>query len=69
MLATPLEVFMDEETLIDIRRMCEIVLNNTFGNSELDSLALYVGHHPLILNPDNAKQLLQPNLQIKQRSQ
>ena len=52
---------MDEETLKDIRRMCEIILGNSFGNHELDSLAWYVGHHPLILNPGNAQQLLQPD--------
>ena len=42
---------MDEETLKQISRMCEIILGNRFGNRELDGLALYVGHHPLILNP------------------
>ncbi len=47
---------VDVETLRDIRRICEIVLNNAFGNSELDSLALYVGHHPLVLNSDTSKQ-------------
>lgn len=50
---------MDEETLKDISRMCEIILSNTFGNHELDSLAWYVGHHPLILNHDNAQQQVQ----------
>ena len=30
--------------------MCEIILGNTFGNEELDSLALLVGHHPDVLN-------------------
>lgn len=33
-----------------VRRMCEIILGNTFGNEELDSLALLVGHHPDVLN-------------------
>ena len=52
---------MNEETLRDIRRMCEIVLSNTFRNPELESLAWYVGHHPLILNPGNAQQVIQPD--------
>lgn len=34
----------------DVCRMCEIILGNTFGNKELDSLALLVGHHPDVLN-------------------
>ena len=50
---------MDEETLKQISRMCEIILGNTFGNRELDSLAFYVGHHPLVLNPGNAQQQVQ----------
>lgn len=33
-----------------VRRMCEIILGNTFGNEELESLALLVGHHPDVLN-------------------
>ncbi len=41
---------VDSETLSDIRRICEIILGNNFGNRELDSLAFYVGHHPAILN-------------------
>lgn len=52
---------MDEETLQDIRRMCEIIMGNNFGHHELDSLAFYVGHHPLILNPGNAQQQVQPD--------
>jgi hypothetical protein len=51
-----MEDFMDQDTLKDIARMCEIILGNSFGNHELDSLAWYVGHHPLILNPGNAQQ-------------
>jgi hypothetical protein len=42
---------MDEETLTQINRMCEIILGNNFGNKELDSLAFNVGHHPDVLNP------------------
>lgn len=34
----------------DVRRMCDIILGNTFGNEELDSLALLVGHHADVLN-------------------
>ena len=41
---------VDSETLSDIRRICEIILGNNFGNHELDSLAFYVGHNPAILN-------------------
>lgn len=37
-----------------VRRMCDIILNNTFGNEELDSLALFVGHHPDVLNASPA---------------
>lgn len=37
-----------------VRRMCEIILGNTFGNEELDSLALLVGHHPDVLNASTA---------------
>jgi hypothetical protein len=33
-----------------IQRICDIVLNNSFGNKELDSLALDIAHHPDILN-------------------
>ena len=47
---------MDEETLKDIKRMCEIILGNTFGNHELDSLAWYVGHHSLVLNPNTVNE-------------
>jgi len=32
-----------------IKRMCDIILNNDSFNKELDSLAMFVGHHPLIL--------------------
>jgi len=42
---------MDEETLTQIKRMCEIILGNKFGSKELDSLAFNVGHHPDVLNP------------------
>ena len=55
------EDFMDEDTLNDIRRICEIILGNNFGHRELDSLAFYVGHHPLILNPGNTQQRVQPD--------
>lgn len=43
-----------------IRRMCDIVLNNNFGNKALDSLALYVGHDSRVLNaaqPQENKEL------------
>lgn len=33
-----------------VRRMCDIVLNNRLGNNELESLALYVGHDARVLN-------------------
>jgi hypothetical protein len=42
---------MDKETLEHIGRICEIILGNRFQNSELDGLALHVGHHPDVLNP------------------
>jgi hypothetical protein len=38
------------EDLGDIKRMCDIILNNNLGDKELDSLALLVAHHPAILN-------------------
>jgi hypothetical protein len=41
----------DSAIFHDIRRMCEIVLGHSFGNKELDSLALWIGHHPCVLNP------------------
>lgn len=41
---------MDDELLGMVKRMCEIVLGNNFGNSELDGLALHVGHDPDVLN-------------------
>lgn len=51
--APPAEGEVGEAALV--RRMCEIILGNTFGNKELDSLALLVGHHPDVLNaPDPA---------------
>ncbi|MFZ9848962.1 MAG: hypothetical protein ACO3EF_00170 [Vulcanococcus sp.] len=51
--APPAESEVGEAALV--RRMCEIILGNTFGNKELDSLALLVGHHPDVLNaPDPA---------------
>jgi hypothetical protein len=44
---------IDAETLKQIHRMCEIILGDTFGNKELDSLAFSVGHHPDVLNAFN----------------
>lgn len=44
---------LDTETLQQIHRICQIILGNRFGNDELDSLALMVGHHPLVLNAHN----------------
>jgi len=44
---------MDSETEIMVKRMCDIILNEEYGecfNRELYSLALYVGHDPDILN-------------------
>lgn len=41
---------IDNETLSDIKRICDIVVNNNFGNNELDSLAFYVGHHPDVIS-------------------
>lgn len=41
---------MDGSTLKEIKRMCDIVLNTNTVSSELDSLALSVGHHPDVLN-------------------
>ena len=42
---------MNKEMLEAIKRMCDIITNNTFGDDELDSLALHIGHHPDLLNP------------------
>lgn len=35
-----------------VRRMCDIILGNRFGNKELEGLALYVGHDNRVLNAD-----------------
>lgn len=41
----------DGEILKDIRRLCEIVINNrTNVGDEAESLALYISHYPDILN-------------------
>jgi hypothetical protein len=40
------------EDLENIKRMCDIILNNNLGDKELDSLALWIAHHSVILNSD-----------------
>ena len=44
---------MDKELLADVKRMCEIIMNNNFGHNTLDSLAWYVSHHPDVMNIQN----------------
>jgi hypothetical protein len=44
---------MDIETRMQIKRMCDIVLNNASINKELDSLALEIGHDQDIINVEN----------------
>jgi hypothetical protein len=43
---------IDLETRNQIKRMCDIILNSKPRNKELDSLALSVGHHPSVFNPN-----------------
>ena len=42
-------ILLDCADVRKIQRMCDIVLNSSFGNSELDKLALHIAHHPDIL--------------------
>ena len=42
---------MSKEILDAIKRLCEIVINNPSIDSELDSLALHISHHPDVINP------------------
>ena len=41
---------MTRDDLDAIKRMCDIIVNNRFGNAELDSIALWMEHHPDIKN-------------------
>ena len=42
---------IDVETRKDIKRLCDIILDNiTNVGAEAESLALHIGHHPDILN-------------------
>jgi hypothetical protein len=36
-----------------IKRICEIILNNNFGNDDLDSYAFWISHHPEIMKADS----------------
>ena len=44
---------LTRDDLLTIGRMCRIITGNDFGNKELDSLALRIGHYPDVLNPPN----------------
>lgn len=47
----------DHELLKNIKRICDIVVNNCFGHDELDRLAFYVGHHPDIFYSEKDPEL------------
>ncbi len=44
---------LTKDDLLAIGRMCRIITGNNFGDEELDALALWIGHHPDVLNPPN----------------
>lgn len=48
---------IDEETLYEIYSLCNLIVNTIEPRTEKDikrieSLALWIGHHPLIINGD-----------------